>query len=155
MPLAEAIFGPSEDTTLAWLTASGFLINARGTLVMLDPVISRHPERAGAGETGQRLPVELPIEAAQVRRLDAVCYRHADSDHFGRRTARTLVDSGAVFVGPLSVAREFEVVGVPRDRQRVVRVGEAFRIGAVEITPTRADHPSRRRRTAIRSRWQR
>src|SRR5437879_12244867 len=83
IPLAPSFFAASHETTLAWLGASGFLINTHGTLVLLDPVITMHPERPGAGETGHRLLVPLPIEAAHVPRLDVVCYSHSDGYHFG------------------------------------------------------------------------
>jgi L-ascorbate metabolism protein UlaG (beta-lactamase superfamily)/predicted enzyme related to lactoylglutathione lyase len=141
VPIAPSFFAPSAETTLTWLGASGFALNARGTLLLLDPVITMHPDRPGAGETGHPLLVALPIEASQVPRLDVVCYSHADGDHFGRRTARELARTGARFVGPPPVARELTALGIPDDRQRVARIGQGFRVGAVDITPIRADHP--------------
>jgi hypothetical protein len=30
-------FAPSDDTTLRWLGMAGFLINSRGTTMMIDP----------------------------------------------------------------------------------------------------------------------
>ena len=41
-------------------------------------------------ETGHRLKVNLPIEAKDLARVDAVLYTHADGDHFGRMTAEVL-----------------------------------------------------------------
>lgn len=134
-------FERSGETALWWLTNAGFLINSRGTVLMIDPAISLDPDNPGTSETGMRLLVALPVEASEVPRLDAVLYTHADEDHFAAATARELVPTGAVFVGPPPVAAELGKLGVPKGRRRTVEIGQAFSIGEVEITPTPADHP--------------
>jgi len=139
--LGPEAFARHGETILYWLTNAGFLINARGTLLMLDPVITLRPGSAATSETGLRLLVSLPIQAADVPRLDAVLYTHADDDHFSRLTARLLVRTGALFVGPPPVARQFAELGLPEERTRVARAGESFEIGAVAVTATPADHP--------------
>jgi len=134
-------FEVSAETALWWLTNAGFLINSRGTTLMLDPAISLSPDSPETHETGHRLLVPLPIEASQVPRLDAVLYTHTDEDHFAPETARRLARTGAVFAGPPPVARELSKLGLASDRIKVVRAGESFQAGPVEIVPTRADHP--------------
>lgn len=134
-------FGRTEGTALWWLTNAGFLINARGTALMIDPAIAMDPGQPGTSELGMRLLVSLPVEASAVPRLDAVLYTHADEDHCASGTARELVRSGAVFVGPPPVAERLPGLGVPEDRIQVARWGEGFRVGAVEVIPTPADHP--------------
>jgi L-ascorbate metabolism protein UlaG (beta-lactamase superfamily) len=134
-------FKPSRRTRLWWLTNAGFLINARGTLAMIDPVISLDSDAAQTSETGMRLLVALPLDAGEVPRLDVVLYTHADDDHFARTTARTLFDTGALFMGPPPVAREVDEMGLPQQRIRTASVEETVQIGHVSITPTPADHP--------------
>jgi L-ascorbate metabolism protein UlaG (beta-lactamase superfamily) len=88
VPIGTSAFGRSAKTRLWWLTNAGFLINARGTLIMIDPAISYAPGSTDVSETGHRLLVDLPIEASEVPRLEAVCYTHGDYDHFAPATAQ-------------------------------------------------------------------
>jgi L-ascorbate metabolism protein UlaG (beta-lactamase superfamily) len=134
-------FAPSQETALWWLTNAGFLINARGTLVMIDPVIWQDPEAPGVMEMGYRMLVPFPIVASQVPRLDLVLYTHADEDHLGPKTARELIRTGALFVGTAPVAGVLAKLGVPDDRVQVVRAGQRFVFRHVQITATPADHP--------------
>jgi len=134
-------FRRSRETALWWLTNAGFLINARGTLLMIDPVISLDPDAAGRSETGLRLLVSLPIEARDVPRLDAILYTHADDDHFGLGTAEALVGTKAVFVGPPPVIEKVAGLGLSPERVRVTEPGVAFDVGRVKVEPTPADHP--------------
>jgi len=137
---AEA-FQRSRRTALWWLTNAGFLLNARGTAVMIDPAISLDPDSPGSSETGLRLLAHLPLEASAVPRLDAVLYTHADDDHFARRTAEELFRTEALFVGPPPVAKELSHMGLADERVRIAQAGETFEVGQVEVTPTPADHP--------------
>jgi L-ascorbate metabolism protein UlaG (beta-lactamase superfamily) len=141
MAMGQEPFGASPETALWWLTNAGFLINSRGTLVMIDPAIVLAPGSAGESETGHRLLVELPIRASQVPRLEVSLYTHGDYDHFARATAGELARTGALFVGPAPVAERLAELGLPADRIRVARAGEGFRVGAAEVIPTPADHP--------------
>ena len=73
----------TDCTLLTWLGMAGALINVRGTILLIDPLITLIEQD---GETlcegGHRLKISLPIEAADVPRADAVMYTHADGDHF-------------------------------------------------------------------------
>lgn len=142
-------FDPCTETAIWWLTHAGFLVNAPGALLMLDPAISYTPEPSCGRDRDwspqflmrSRMLVSLPIEACGVPRLDAVLYTHADRDHFLLRSARQLSRSGATFYGPPPVVRELHQAGFPEDRVRPVQAGESIRIGTAEVTPTPADHP--------------
>jgi L-ascorbate metabolism protein UlaG (beta-lactamase superfamily) len=134
-------FGRSGETALWWLTNAGFLVNARGTVAVIDPAISLDPNSLGTSETGLRLLTALPIEASAVPRLDAVLYTHADDDHFARRTAEELFRTEALFVGPPPVAEELSQMGLADERVRIAQAGETFEVGRVKVTPTPADHP--------------
>jgi len=134
-------FARSRETALWWLTNAGFLINSRGLLLLLDPAISMSPDAPAASETGLRLLVPLPLQAADIPLLDLVLYTHADGDHFAPLTARQLLRTGALFLAPPPVARELARLGAPSDRVRVARVGEEVRVRDVVVVPTPADHP--------------
>ncbi len=134
-------FERARGTALWWLTNAGFLINSRGTLAMIDPVISLAPDAPQTSETGMRLLVALPLEARDVPRLDVVLYTHADDDHFARQTAGSLFGTGTLFVGPPPVGGELGQMGLPANRIQTASASEAVEVGGVSITATPADHP--------------
>jgi L-ascorbate metabolism protein UlaG (beta-lactamase superfamily) len=137
-PLTADAFAPSERTLVTWLTGGGFLVNARGTLLMIDPVIALDPTRPGVEETGHRLLVDLPIEAHDVPRLDAVLYTHADADHLAPRTATALARLAPTYLGPPPCVARLAALGIAADP---VEIGRPRTIGPATVTPTRADHP--------------
>lgn len=61
-PFGEEAFGPSDATTLRWLGMAGFLINSRGTTIMVDPLLE------GFG---------MPIAAKDVPGVDAILVTHS------------------------------------------------------------------------------
>ena len=60
---------------------AGFLINSRGTTIMIDPLLE-----------GFDMPImiDMPLAAADVPRLDAVLVTHSDNHHYGVPTCRDL-----------------------------------------------------------------
>lgn len=133
-------FTASNRTSIWWLSGAGFLINARGTLIMIDPVIMMKDGSPSVNELGHRMLVPLPIVAADVPHLHAVLYSHMDNDHLAPDTAAALIRTGGMYGGPAIVVRELARLGVLADQARAFRIGETFRVGNVEITLTRADH---------------
>ncbi|MCL6458135.1 MAG: MBL fold metallo-hydrolase [Gorillibacterium sp.] len=141
VPILTLAFSESSDTTIRWLTGSGFLLNCHGTLIMIDPVLTMKSGSHDICELGMRLLSPLPIQAHEVPRLDAVLYTHTDTDHLAPLTARTLVRTGGVFGGTAAVVGNLKSLGVPAKQTQTLRIGETVRIGTVEITLTPADHP--------------
>ena len=89
-PFGAEAFEAGTGTVLRWLGMAGFLINSRGTTVMVDPLLG-----------GFDMPVmmEFPIAAGAVPRLDAVLVTHSDNDHYSVPTCRDLA------VSPVSTTR--------------------------------------------------
>jgi L-ascorbate metabolism protein UlaG (beta-lactamase superfamily) len=139
-PITAKDFVPSENTSIWWLSGAGFLINSRGSLIMIDPVITMQAGSSEICELGHRMLVPLPIVATEVPRLDAILYTHLDDDHLAPITAPALIGTGGLYGGPAVVVQELERLGVPSSQARAFHIGETFRIGNVEITLTRADH---------------
>ncbi len=146
-PLEASFFEAREDTVLAWLGSAGAAVNARGTVLLIDPVISlieKDGERVL--ETGHRLKVALPIEAEAVPRADAVLYTHADGDHFKATTARTLdARLRPRFIAPPPVADRLREAGVDADRITRAEEFAVHRVGHVEVhvTPALHDHQAK------------
>jgi hypothetical protein len=84
-PFGEESFGPSDGTTLRWLGMAGFLINSRGTTIMIDPLLE-----------GFDMPImiDMPIAATDVPELDAILVTHSDNDHYSVPTCRALAQRG-------------------------------------------------------------
>ncbi|HUW82809.1 MAG TPA: MBL fold metallo-hydrolase [Phycisphaerae bacterium] len=141
-PIDPSFFDARDRTLFTWLGGAGILINSRGTIALIDPLISliQHDDEPLA-ETGHRLLIDLPILAEQVPRLDAVLYTHADNDHFAEPTARTLNDRlRPVFVAPPPVLKPLEQISVEQRRTRLAAENARWMIGSLSITVTPAMH---------------
>ncbi len=150
-PLGAELFHPRRDTLVVWLGMAGVFVNARGTILFIDPLLTaiRRADDVQS-ETGHRFRIALPIEAKNVPRADAVLYTHADRDHFGRATARVFVHQQRTPIyGPPPVLERMVEIGVDAKspayagRMNLVRDFEDFSIGEAEIrvTPTLHDIP--------------
>ena len=127
-PIAAEAFEPTEGTVLRWLGMAGFLINSRGTTLMIDPLLE-----------GFDMPllIEMPIDAAAVPRLDAVLVTHSDNDHYSVPTCRALVGVTGAYHSTGYVASLMTGHGLPGHGHGI---GEAFTVGPVRVELTPADH---------------
>jgi L-ascorbate metabolism protein UlaG (beta-lactamase superfamily) len=140
--ITPSFFDKREDTVLTWLGMAGVLINARGTILFIDPLITvARSDGQQICESGYRLNIPLPIEAKDVPRVDAVLYTHADDDHFGRLTAQTFaVRLQPKFLAPSPVGHVLKDMGVDERRIIAARDFESIQIGHVEVVVTPALH---------------
>ena len=78
-PFGAEAFGANDGTTLRWLGMAGFLINSRGTTLMVDPLLE-----------GFDMPImiDMPIAAKDVPNVDAILVTHSDNDHYSVPTCR-------------------------------------------------------------------
>lgn len=137
-------FQARDDTVVTWLGMAGALVNVRGTIIFIDPlltVIEKEGERLS--ETGHRFRISLPLEAAQVPKADAVLYTHGDGDHMAVPTARTLDRLKPTFVATEAVQKKMAEVAIEPRRLRTAQPGRRFTIGAarIEVTPALHDWP--------------
>ena len=80
-PFGAEAFGADDGTTLRWLGMAGFLINSRGTTLMVDPLLE-----------GFDMPImiDMPIAAKDVPDVDAILVTHCDNDPHSVPTCRAL-----------------------------------------------------------------
>lgn len=129
IPMTPAAFGPRTGTEITWLGGAGILVNARGTAVLIDPLL-----------TGFDMPVlfDCPLKAEDVPRLDAYLVTHIDNDHFSRETCLALKDVCRSFHSTGYVAEEMRAAGIPGQGHDI---GASFTVGeAVRVTLTPAKH---------------
>jgi L-ascorbate metabolism protein UlaG (beta-lactamase superfamily) len=80
-PFSAEAFEAGTGTALRWLGMAGFLINSRGTTVMVDPLL---------GGFDMPVMIDFPISASEVPRLNAVLVTHSDNDHYSVPTCRAV-----------------------------------------------------------------
>src|SRR5918994_1181095 len=127
-PFGAEAFDPLEATVLRWLGMAGFLINSRGTTLMVDPLL---------GGFDMPVMIEFPIAAADVPKVDAVLVTHSDSDHYSVSTCRDLAQGTREYHSTQYVASLMKQEGLPAYGHDI---GEHFAIGQVRVEVTPADH---------------
>lgn len=127
-PFAAEAFDPLDGTQLRWLGMAGFLINSRGTTVMIDPLL---------GGFDMPLLIEMPIQAHEVPQLDAVLVTHSDNDHYSVPTCRALAGVTAAFHSTRYVASLMGEQELPAHGHDI---GDRFTVGQLRVEVTPADH---------------
>ncbi|NCC43183.1 MAG: MBL fold metallo-hydrolase [Clostridia bacterium] len=122
-------FEDQEGTSIRWLGNAGAMINCRGTVIMVDPVLS-----------GFDMPllIDMPILEEQVPALDGILVTHCDNDHYSRQTCERLK----------KVTKEFHstqyVSKLMKEEQGIAgtghNIGEKFAVGDITVTLTPVDH---------------
>jgi glyoxylase-like metal-dependent hydrolase (beta-lactamase superfamily II) len=117
-PFGAEAFESTDGTVLRWLGMAGFLINSRGTTLMVDPLLG-----------GFDMPVDrLPNRAGNVPRLDAVLVTHSDNDHYSVPTCRELTRVTMEFHSTRYVGSLMRPEGLPA-------FGHGDRANAYPLTP--------------------
>jgi L-ascorbate metabolism protein UlaG (beta-lactamase superfamily) len=140
IPINHSFFDKREDTEIAWLGMAGALINCRGKIIFIDPLISYDASNEIC-ESGNRLLVPLPITADEVLKADIVCYTHADSDHFAEKTAKILNSRLApTYISPGPVYESLNKIGIDKIRLIKIKDFASYSFGDIEIIITPALH---------------
>ncbi len=126
--MTDKAFQNQNYTSVYWLGNGGAMINSRGTVILIDPLLK-----------GFDMPIytEAPLLPEEVVRADAVLITHCDNDHFSRLTLSEIKDRTSQFHAPHYVAgliSELEIEGIGHE------IHDSFMIGDVKITLTPADH---------------
>lgn len=141
-PMSAEDFTQIDSTFVYWLTGAGIMLNSRGTIILVDPILSLISEDPPLSEVeGTPQYTMPPIMAKEVIRANAVLYTHADADHLGDITVKELAKKGVVFHGTPKVKERLLEIGISEDRIVAHPPKDRFLIGCVEIQMTAADHP--------------
>ena len=127
-PFGAEAFGASDHTTIRWLGAAGFLINSRGTTLMIDPLLE-----------GYDMPImiDMPIMPKAVPQLDAVLITHGDTDHYSKATCSDLKPVCHAYHSTTYVGTVMQNDGLPSVGHDI---GDIFRVGQVQVKLTPTDH---------------
>ncbi|MDR3594374.1 MBL fold metallo-hydrolase [Clostridium sp.] len=125
---AKKAFEAEDKTVIRWLGNSGALVNSRGTIVMVDPLLK-----------GFDMPllIDMPIEISEVPKVDAILITHCDNDHFSRITCKELQPVCKNFHAPHHVASLMDEIGIQGQGHNI---HESFEVGNIRVTLTPVDH---------------
>jgi L-ascorbate metabolism protein UlaG (beta-lactamase superfamily) len=141
--ISPSFFSPRNDTLVTWLGMAGVMMNCRGTILLIDPLITLvESDGEMKCEGHYRLRTPLPIESHQIPRVDAVLYTHADGDHFSSVTAEMFVQrKETLFVATPPVTSQLVQMGVSEDRIILAEDFKTVSFGStnVEVTPALHD----------------
>jgi L-ascorbate metabolism protein UlaG (beta-lactamase superfamily) len=127
-PFGKEAFEKSNKTTVRWLGMAGFLINSRGTTMMVDPLLDTFE---------MPLLIDFLIASKAVPKLDAVLITHADNDHFSIPTNRNLKSVTRTYHSTIYVDSLMKNEGLPSLGHDI---GDVFKVGNVSVELTAADH---------------
>ncbi len=140
--ISPTFFEKQGATLLTWLGMAGVLVNAQGTIMLIDPLlISVERDGRQVSSVGYPLKIPLPIQAKAVPRADLVMYTHADDDHFDPQTAKTLAKrTQCRFLAPEPVYQRLIELGI--EQERLIKAVDDATIGqdGVEVRVTPALH---------------
>ena len=127
-PFGKEAFQPLKKTEIRWLGLGGFLINSRGTTLMVDPLLE-----------GFDMPIliDFPIKTTDIPRLDAVLITHSDNDHFSIPTNKKLAAVTKAFHSTIYVDSLMKNQGFPSFGHNI---GEVFNVGPVRVKMLPVDH---------------
>ena len=140
-PFGAEAFQSSGKTILRWLGMAGYLINSRGTTLMVDPLL---------GGFDMPIMIEFPIAAKKVPRLDAVLVTHADNDHYSVATNKDLKSVTNIYHSTVYVDSLMKNEGFPSAGHNI---GDTFHVGQVLVKLTPADHAYQNEYPGMSKRW--
>ncbi|MDR0641600.1 MAG: MBL fold metallo-hydrolase [Treponema sp.] len=144
-------FGSAGDTRLFWLGQAGFMLNVRGIVFLVDPLLVTGSGTPVLSENGAELFGPWPLDVEEIPRLDAVLYTHTDDDHLGPETAKLLMKLDPVFIGTPCCRDRLEELGASPVRclsgipqsgpPKRGKNGNTIDMGGAKIELLPADHP--------------
>lgn len=128
LPIPREAFSPMARTEIRWLGGAGVMLNIRGTVILVDPVLR-----------GFDMPLlfDMPLQPEDIPHADAVLVTHIDNDHFSRETIKAFAPACGTFHATQYVAEEMRAAGISGTGHDI---HEGFHVGDVHITLTPAKH---------------
>lgn len=143
IPLAASAFEKTNQTTVCWLGSAGFLLNIHGCILLIDPVLSPAAEDPlRCLDTGMSMKRRFPITAEEIPCVDYLLYTHADRDHMGPNTVKTLSALEPQIYCTLFAGFRLTKYGLPPDQISFCRAGDLIQLrDGIYVEVIRADHP--------------
>jgi L-ascorbate metabolism protein UlaG (beta-lactamase superfamily) len=140
---AAALRANAGEPTATWIGHASFLLQLGGMNVLMDPQFS---ERASPVQfAGPKRIVPLPIDVAELPRIDVVLISHNHYDHLDVGSVKRLAASPAgspLFLVPLGLKAWFREQGIERVEER--GWWQSHGLGALRFTLVPVQHWSKR-----------
>ncbi|NRA36522.1 MAG: MBL fold metallo-hydrolase [Planctomycetes bacterium] len=142
IPLAPSFFEEIGHTHIAWLGMASVVINSRGTIILIDPVIESFEKDGDLyADCGEKLRFPFPIRASEIPRADIIVYTHGDPDHYTDTSAHILAEAtDAVFIATEPVCAQLRNLHIPEQRIRCSCADFTYQTKNVEIIASPAEH---------------
>lgn len=139
--MGEEAFVKCDNTKIYWLGGGGFMVNSRGTVLLIDPMLEMKDKENMIAANGHKLLQCFPMETKDVRKCDRILFTHDDGDHANSETVNILADKDVKMLGSARVFETLVKQGMKPDNYEVCHAGETYSVESLEITIIPADHP--------------
>lgn len=140
-PMGEEAFERCGNTKVYWLGGGGFLVNSRGTILLLDPMLETKKEDPTRAANGHKLLREFPLKTKDIKKCDLLMFTHDDGDHANPETVNILAGKNVKMLGSARVFETLVKAGMKPDGYTVCHAGEKYCIDGTEIEVLPGDHP--------------
>lgn len=139
--MGEDSFSVCDCTKIYWLGGGGFMVNARGTILLIDPMLEMKDKEKMIAANGHKLLRPFPLETKDLKKCDRILFTHDDGDHANPETVNKLADKDVKMLGPARVFETLVKQGMKPYNYEVCHAGETYTEGILEIKILPADHP--------------
>ncbi len=126
--MTQADFGRIDGTKVYWLGGGGAMINSRGTVILIDPLLEGFD---------MDVLTDAPFRSEDMPHADAVIITHCDNDHFSKPTLKSIKDRVDAVHTTHYVASLCKEIGIEAQGHDI---HESFTVNDIRITLTPADH---------------
>lgn len=136
---------PGDGIEIYWLGQAGFVIDATGRRLVIDPYLSNSLAEKYRGAVRPHIRMTPPpVEPSEIRHVDFVLCSHAHTDHMDPGTLPALMraNSRAKLIAPLAV-RDQALLRSGVEEKRIIFADAGTTIAAAAglvVAPTRAAH---------------
>ncbi|MEW7281219.1 MBL fold metallo-hydrolase [Aquimarina sp. 2201CG1-2-11] len=139
-----AIAAYDQGTRLIWFGHSSFLLQIEGQNILIDPMFGEVPApHPWLG--GKRFHKELPIEIAQLPKIDAVIISHDHYDHLDYESIKKLQHKVGAYYLPLGVGVHLEAWDIASDQISEMDWWQETTFKNLQLVCTPAQHFSGRK----------
>ena len=127
---------------VSWFGHSTLLIEIDGKRLLIDPVWGERTSPSGCMGPERFHP--MPLEIAELPKIDAVLFSHDHYDHLDYPTIQAIKDWELPFIAPLGIGAHLEYWGVPAKNIVEKDWWDEFKLGELTLACTPARHFSGR-----------